>query len=205
MKKVLVACEYSGIVKDAFIKQGYDAVSCDLRKSESNLGKHYQEDILEHLNKHSQEYDLMIAHPPCTYLSNSGVRWLYEKEKRWKKMIDAGLLFRKLYNQDIPHIAIENPIMHKWGRKVIGIGKQDQSFQPYHFGEKEQKRICLWLKNLPKLEYSKDLSKQVKDMDRKDLQKKYWMGSNSSKERSRFFPGVAEAMAKQWGNHISRK
>jgi len=201
--KVLVACEYSGIVRDAFRKQGFDAISCDLRETEKNSEHHIQGDILELLEKRSHEFDLMIAHPPCTYLANSGSRWLYEKEGRWKDMIDGATFFRKLYNADIPHIAVENPVMHKYGRKIIGAGKPDQTFQPYHFGDMESKRICIWKKNLPDLKYTDNREEEAMKMDEKELQKKHWLGSGNSKERSRFFPKVAKAMAKQWGDYIT--
>ncbi len=160
---------------------------------------------MEVLKDRGDEFDLMVAHPPCTYLANSGSRWLYEKDERWKDMIDAAVFFRELLNfEKIPHIAVENPVMHKWGRKVIGRG-HDQTFQPYHFGHKESKRICMWYKNLPNLEYTDNLEDEIQDMDRKELHKKFWMGSGNSKERSRFFEGVAEAMAKQWGSKVLEK
>lgn len=199
-KKVLIACEYSGIVRDAFRKQGFDAYSCDLRPTESNSKYHFKEDVFKTLKR--KDWGLMIAHPPCTYLANSGSRWLYEKDERWQDMIKGAVFFRKLLNADIPHIAVENPIMHNWGKKVIGQD-YDQSFQPYHFGHLESKRICLWLKNLPKLEYTDVVEKEAKNQSKKELHKKHWLGSGNSKERSRFFEGVAKAMAKQWGEHIT--
>ncbi|MFB6215872.1 MAG: hypothetical protein ABEJ72_02750 [Candidatus Aenigmatarchaeota archaeon] len=191
--KILVACEFSGIVRDAFIEQGFDAVSCDLRESEQGE-PHIQGDVLEVLDK--RDWDLMIAHPPCTYLSNSGVRWLYEKEGRWKKMIDGAVFFRKLLEADIPHIAVENPVMHKYGKKIIGQNPE-QTVQPWQFGEPETKAICLWLKNLPELEPTdivEEREARVHQMPPSE---------ERSKERSRFFEGVAEAMAEQWGSVIT--
>ena len=208
--KVLVACEFSGIVRDAFREEGYDAVSCDLRETERNPEYHIQRDVLELIEERGEEFDLMVAHPPCTYLSNSGVRWLYEKEKRWQDMIEGGVFFRKLLNCDkIPHIAVENPIMHKWGKKVAGIENHPdelkQRVQPWQFGEPEKKAVCLWFKNLPKLEETDNVKDVVDSLPKEEAQKKYWMGSNSSKERSRFFEGIAEAMAKQWGRKVLEK
>jgi len=205
--KVLVACEFSGVVRDAFRNEGFEAVSVDLKETERNPENHIQGDVLEVLRDKGKEFDLMIAHPPCTYLSNSGVRWLYEKEKRWQKMIDGAVFFRKLLNYDkIPHIAVENPIMHKWGKRVAGIENYpdefQQTIQPWQFGEPEKKAVCLWLKNLPKLEETDNVKDIVESMSKKEAQKKFWMGSNSSKERSRFFEGIAEAMAKQWGRKV---
>lgn len=122
--KVLVACEFSGIVRDAFRDEGFCAVSCDFRESERE-GPHIQGDVLRVLEERSEEFDLMVAHPPCTYLSNSGVRWLYENRNRWGKMIEGAVFFRRLLNADVPRVAVENPVIHKYARHVIGRG-QDQ-------------------------------------------------------------------------------
>lgn len=196
--KVLVACEYSGIVREAFRDQGYDAVSCDVRETEQP-GPHIQKDVLEVLDERASEFDLMIAHPPCTYLSNSGVRWLYEKDERWQDMIEGAVFFRKLLNADIPHIAVENPIMHKWAKKVIGIEDRDpETIQPWMFGEPENKAICLWKKNLPDLEPT-DI---VKEEKRSSTVHKMPPSEDRSKKRSLFFEGVAEAMAEQYGDYI---
>jgi hypothetical protein len=202
MIKVLVACEFSGIVRDAFRDQGHQAFSCDLRQTEKNSEYHIQRDVLTHLERKGSSYDLMVAHPPCTYLSNSGVRWLYEKEERWQKMINGAVFFRKLLNyEEIPHIAVENPIMHSWGKKVIGE-ENSQTVQPWQFGDKEKKAVCLWLDNLPELEETENVKEEVEKMPESEAQKKYHLGSGNSKERSRFFPGIAEAMAKQWGDYV---
>lgn len=197
----MVACEFSGVVRDAFRDEGFEAVSVDLRETEKNSEHHIQGDVLEVLTDRGKEFDLMIAHPPCTYLSNSGVRWLYEKENRWQDMIKGAVFFRKLLNfEKIPHIAVENPVMHKWGKKVAGIenypDELQQTIQPWQFGEPEKKAICLWLKNLPKLEPTKIVK------DREARVHKMPPGEERSKERSRFFEGVAEAMAKQWGRKV---
>lgn len=205
--KVLVACEYSGIVRDAFREKGFDAVSCDVRETESDSEYHVKGDVIELLREKGGEFDLMIAHPPCTYLANSGVRWLYEKETRWQDMIEGAVFFRKLLNYNkICHIAVENPVMHKWAKKVAGVEnypeESKQTIQPWQFGETEKKAVCLWLKNLPKLEETDNVKNIVESMPEKEAQRKYYMGSNSSKERSRFFKGIADAMADQWGEYI---
>lgn len=185
--KVLVACEYSGIVRDAFLERGHDAMSCDILPTESE-GPHYQGDVLDLLDG---GWDLMIAHPPCTYLANSGVRWLYEKEERWQKLINGATFFRTLLEADIPKIAVENPIMHKWARKIIGRGP-DQTVQPWQFGHGETKAISLWLHNLPKLKPTNVVE------GREARIHKMPPSEERSKLRSRFFEGVAAAMAEQW-------
>lgn len=186
---VLVACEFTGIVRDAFIDAGHNAVSCDVRETE-NSGPHYKGDVMEIID---EPWDLMIAHPPCTYLCNSGARWLYEEEGRWQDLIDGAVFFRKLLNTDIPKIAVENPVMHKWARKIVGRGP-DFSIQPYQFGHKEKKRTCFWTKNLPELKPTNIVD------DPEAKVHKMPPGEDRSKERSRFFEGIAEAMAEQWGN-----
>ncbi|UXF50034.1 hypothetical protein 7865G3B6_15 [Haloquadratum phage sp.] len=198
---VLVACEFSGIVRDAFRDEGYNAVSIDLQETESDSENHIQGNVLELLKHRGNEFELMIAHPPCTYLCNSGVRWLYEREERWQDMINASVFFRKLLRCDkIPHIAVENPVMHKWAKRTIGIDEYPdeyrQTIQPWQFGEPQKKAICLWLKNLPKLEPTE----VIRDEDKREAKvHKMPPGEERSKKRSRFFEGVAQAMAKQWG------
>jgi len=159
MKKlrVIVACEFSGIVREAFRKRGFDAWSCDLLPTEIP-GQHIQDDVLRHLD---EGWDLMIAHPPCTYLANSGVRWLSENnprtgelyKERYCKMQEAAKFFNTLLNADIPHICIENPIQHQSARFLIR--HYDQIIQPWRFGYDASKATCLWLKGLPKLKPTK--------------------------------------------------
>ena len=200
-KKVLVACEYSGIVRDAFIEEGFDAVSVDLRPSERG-NPHIQYDVMQIVEREEYDYfDLMVAHPPCTYLSNSGVRWLYENEDRWQDMIEGAVFFRKILNANIPHIAVENPVMHKWAKKVIGED-YTQSVQPYEFGHPKSKRTCFWLKNLPKLEPTNVLERESGTWDNQTPsgQNKLGPGEDTAKKRSKFWPNMAEAMAKQWGD-----
>jgi len=194
--KILVACEYSGIVREAFKKYGHDAWSCDLLPTDIP-GQHIQGDVLKILN---DGWDMMIAHPPCTHLSVSGARWFVKKAGKFRKDIklreNALDFVRKLMDAPIPKIAIENPI------SVIAsyIRKSDQTIQPYQFGHKERKAVCLWLKNLPKLKPTTNLYEETMALPPQQRDRIFWMGSHKGHERSRFFTGIADAMAKQWGN-----
>tara|TARA_R100001510_G_scaffold13054_1_gene10284 strand:- start:1558 stop:2139 length:582 start_codon:yes stop_codon:yes gene_type:complete len=192
--KVLVACEYSGIVRDAFTKKGHDAMSCDILPTESK-GKHYQGDVLNILDN---DWDLMIAHPPCTHLSVSGARWFTEGRKPMYLRDDAIKFVKKLMNAPINKIAIENPL------SVISsyIRKSDQMIHPYQFGHKEYKKTCLWLKNLPKLKETYNVKKETDLLPKKQKHRIHWLGSNKGKERSKFYTGIADAMADQWGNEV---
>lgn len=184
----MVACEFSGVVRDAFIEQGHDAVSCDILPTESE-GPHIQDDILNHLN---ERWDMMIAHPPCTYLANSGVRWLYEVEGRWEKMKEGALFFNKLLNAKIKKICVENPIPHKYAIEIIG-SKYHQIVQPWMFGHGETKATCFWLKNLPELEPTKLVEGREGRIWKIAPSEDRW------KKRSITYPGIAKAMAQQWG------
>ena len=196
MRRGLVACEYSAMVRDAFRQLGHDAWSCDILPTEGNSKYHFQEDIFECLER-TGKWDLMIAHPSCQYLANSGVRWLYTNELRWQKMIEGGYFFRRLLEHPIEKIAVENPVIHKWAKLVIGR-KPDQVLQPWMFGDNETKAVCLWLKNLPLLKPTvlkkpDNVESRVHNMA---------PHPDRSKERSRFFKGMAMSMAKQWGGYI---
>ena len=183
--KVLVACEFSGRVRDAFISKGYDAMSCDLLPSETP-GPHYQGDVLDVLD---DGWDLMIAHPPCTHLAVSGAAWFAEKRKdgRQQEAID---FFMKLANAEIPKIAVENPI------SIMSTvwRKPDQIIQPWMFGHGETKATCLWLKNLPKLQPTNVVSGREQRLHRLPPSPDRW------KLRSVTFQGIADAMAEQWGS-----
>ena len=186
--KVLIACEYSGVVRDAFLNLGHQAVSCDLLPSDSPCAKgaHYQGDVRDIL---ADGWDLMIAHPPCDHLAVSGARWF--KEKRADGRQQAAIeFFMLLANADIPRIAIENPvcIMSSHWRKP------DQIIQPWQYGHGETKATCLWLKGLPKLQPTNIVDGR---------EQRVWKmppGPNRWKERSRTFQGIADAMASQWGS-----
>lgn len=195
--KVLVACEYSGVVRDAFIRMGHDAISCDLLPSDSKTGYHYQGDIFNIIDN---GYDLMIAHPPCTYLSNSGVSWLHKDITRWPKLFDGAEFFKRLLNANIPRIAIENPIMHKYAKSIIGVN-QSQIVQPWMFGHAESKATCLWLKGLDELQETDNVREDFLKKDKRDAQRLHYLppGPDRWKIRSTTFKGIAEAMSEQWG------
>lgn len=188
--KVLIACEFSGIVRESFKKKGHDAWSCDLLDTEMP-GQHIQESVLKYLGS---DWDLIIAHPPCTYLANSGVRWLHEQKGRMDKMVHAAMFFRRFQNQVIKNntkVCIENPIPHKYAKQYIG--NYTQLIQPWQFGHGETKATCLWLYGLPKLEPTNI----VEGRDQRIW--KMSPGPDRQKERSRTYQGIADAMANQWG------
>jgi hypothetical protein len=192
--KVLVACEYSGTVREAFRKLGHEAVSCDLLPADDNSHNHYQGDVFDIIN---DGWDLMIAHPPCTYLCNSGVRWLYNKDgtlnqPRWDELAQAIFFFQKLKHSNIPKIAIENPIMHKHAKSLIG--EQSQVIQPWQFGHGETKATCLWLKDLSPLQPSNIVDGREQRIHKLPPSKDRW------KIRSKTYQGIADAMAAQWGS-----
>lgn len=207
MKKlrVLVACEFSGIVRDAFIERGHDAMSCDLLPTE-RPGPHYQGDVFDVIY---DGWDMIIAHPPCTYLSYAGIAY-WDRPGRDKKREEAMKFFMDLYDAPIKKIAIENPV--GWPNTVFR--KPDQIIKPYYYGESEQKNICLWLRGLPLLEHHKEDNLFAKKTHVPKPEPKYidksgkpryftdaisGLGKNAKKDRSRFFHGIASAMADQWG------
>ena len=189
--RVLVACEFSGIVRDAFRLAGHDATSCDILPTE-RPGPHYQGDVRDILDA---GWDLLIAHPPCTYLALSGVRWLYggkgtvRDPERWALMEDAAAFFRLLLDAPIPRIAVENPIQHRHA----GLPKPTQIVQPWWFGHGETKATGWWLKNLPPLVPTNIVP------EREQRVHQMGPGPDRWRERSRTFPGMAAAMAEQWG------
>lgn len=199
--KVLIGCEFSGVVRRAFRELGHDAWSCDLLESEDDSEFHIQGDVLGVLDK---GWDLAIFHPHCTYLTNAGVRHLHDRvtsvngkrasvsgSERWVAMFDGAAFFNRLKNSDIPRIAIENPIPHRYARTLIG--DYAQIIQPWMFGHGETKATCLWLKNLPKLTPTNIVEGREARVHRMAP------GPNRWKERSRTLPGIAAAFAAQWG------
>jgi len=189
--KVLIACEYSGRVREAFRAKGHDAWSCDILDSDDNSKYHIKGSALDILD---DNWDLMIAHPPCTYLTNSGVRWLHERPERWAQLDDGAEFFSKLLNADIPKIAVENPIMHKYAVERIGR-KHDFCLQPYEHGEPHSKKTCFWLKGLSKFG-------PTNIIDRSQVSQSCWKLPPSKdrwKLRSTTYLGVAKAMAEAWG------
>ena len=195
--RVLVACEYSGRVREAFRKQGHTAWSADLLPADDGSLYHYEGDVRDILHK---KWDLMVAHPPCTYLSNSGVRWLHSDPDRWDLMKDGADFFKELLDADIPMKAIENPIPHKYAVERIGR-KYDQLIQPYQFGHKETKATCLWLQGLPKLEPTTDLKEETMALPAKERARIHHLPPSADrwKIRSTTYQGFADAMGEQWG------
>lgn len=189
--RVAILCEFSGIVRDAFIRRGHDAISCDLLPTEAP-GPHIQGDCLA---RDWSSYDLLICHPPCTYLCNSGVRWLWNRDgtkndSRWRSMQDAiGLFGRCLVSG--PRVACENPIMHCHAR--VRLGKPDQTVQPWQFGHPETKATCLWLRGLPRLVPTNVVAGRTARIHRMAP------GPMRSHLRSITYRGIADAMAEQWG------
>ena len=203
--KVLIACEYSGIVREEFKKLGHDAWSCDILDTEIP-GNHFKGDVLEHLNK---DWDLIIAHPPCTYLSSAGACRLYpEKGKldmaRYQKGLEAKEFFMKFYDNSCTKIAIENPV----SSRIFELPKYSQEIQPYEFGHPYTKKTRLWLKGLPKLRPTNIIDKsEVKTFIESGTSRYKNTNKNKnryvargSKDRSKFWSGIAQAMAQQWGN-----
>jgi hypothetical protein len=199
--KVLIACEFSGRVREAFNQRGHSATSADILPTEIP-GDHYQGDVRDILDL---GWDLIIAHPPCTYLCNSGVRWLYNPDKtpnkeRWEKMQEAGAFFSLFKHSSTQKIAIENPIPHRFASEIIG--EYDQRVHPWMFGDPFVKSTCFWLKGLPPLlpthaEYSWFAkSAPIERIQECHLEPP---GPERSKNRSRTYQGIAEAMAEQWG------
>lgn len=180
--RVLIACEYSGTVRDAFIARGHDALSCDLLETELP-GPHYRGDVRDVL---SDGWDLMICHPPCTHLAVSGARWFKDKQAEQAQALD---LVRLLLDAPIPRIALENPVSIISSR----IRKPDQIIQPWMFGHGETKATCLWLKGLPHLIPTDIVDGRENRVHRMAPSPTRW------KERSRTYPGIAAAMAEQWG------
>lgn len=191
--KILVACEYSGAVRDAFIRRGHKAYSCDLLPGEGvHFGQHYQTDVIGLLG---EGWDLMIAHPPCTYLSVAGMHWTKRGYRDPQHTEDALAFVQVLMDAPIDKIAIENPV------SVIStrIRKPDQIIQPWMFGHDASKATCLWLKNLPKLEPTNIIKKERYANQTPSGQNKLGPSPDRWKKRSLTYPGIAEAMAEQWG------
>lgn len=189
--KALIACERSGLVRDALIAVGVDAISCDLHPSR-RPGPHYQCDVREVLG---ERWDLLIAHPVCRYMANSGVRWLHERPERWPLMLEGCEFFKIFDNaRHIPMRAIENPVMHGHALKIIGR-KATQYVHPYFFGAPFRKLTGWWLHGLPNL-------KRTSDMKHADATQKVWLmppGPDREEKRSETEPEVAFELARQWG------
>lgn len=191
--RVLVACEYSGRVRDAFIALGHEAMSCDLLPTDAP-GPHYQGDVFDVVD---YPWDLMIAHPPCTDLAVSGAAWFANKRLSGAQQASASF-FMKLGKLDIPKIAIENPVcvMSSLWRKP------DQVIQPWMFGHMEQKATCLWLKGLPKLSPTNDVKEEMMQLPKNQRERLHYLPPSADrwKLRSETYSGIAQAMAQQWGS-----
>ncbi|KQI66853.1 hypothetical protein AN189_18660 [Loktanella sp. 3ANDIMAR09] len=208
--KILVGCETSGIVRDAFNAAGHDAWSCDLLPSDTGSNRHILGDVRDVMM--SDDFDMLaVMHPPCTRLCNSGVRWLTTpppgrtRDEMWRDLDTGAALFSAVWNvAHIPMIAVENPIMHKHAKaRIENYQPFSQSIQPWQFGtdpngpDNERKRTCLWLRNLPNLTPTGTLDGTTA----RDSVHKASPGVDRWKARSKFFPGIAAAMADQWGAH----
>ena len=209
-KKVLIGCETSGTVREAFLELGFDTWSCDILPSDIPTNRHIQDDVRNVLKMES--WDLVfIAHPPCTRLCNSGVRWLHKAppgktlKEMWQELDQGAELFSELWNADIPALAIENPVMHKYAKtRIKNYQKFSQSVQPWQFGtdpdgpDNVKKRTCFWTKNLPLLKLTGTLDGSTA----RDECHKAPPGKHRWKFRSKFYQGIAKAMASQWGSFI---
>ena len=197
--RVLVACEFSGVVRNAFLARDHDAWSCDLLPSLDGSNRHIRGDVRDILD---DGWDMLIvAHPPCTRLCNSGVRWLHRPPagktltEMWKQLDDGASLFSELWNADIPHRAIENPIMHRYAKERIeNYQPPAQTIQPWWFGHGETKATCLWLHELPPLMPTNVVA------GRKQRVLHEPPGPDRWKRRSITYQGIANAMADQWSD-----
>lgn len=206
--RILVACEFSGTVRDAFLRSGHYAISCDLVPSDSDFGEHYQGDVFDIIN---DGWDMMIAHPPCTYLTNVGIAWFnedkYGEKARIRKQLrlEAMSFVDKLWKSKVEKVCIENPV----GYLNRNWMKPTQTIQPWQFGEEESKRTCLWIRGLPTLKptniVSPKIYRYVKNPGANFGRPVYLVqygdlgGDNRKKRRNTFFVGIANAMAEQWG------
>lgn len=207
--KILIGCEVSGIVRDAFLNRGHDAWSCDILPSDTPSNRHIQDDVRRVLEMEAWDL-LMVAHPPCTRLCNSGVRWLSTpppgrtKQEMWEELEEGAALFSDLFNADVPRVAIENPVMHKHAKQRIqNFTPFSQSVHPWQFEtdnhgpDNVKKRTCLWLRNLPNLIPTGTLDGTTARAECHTAPQ----SKNRSKIRSRFYHGIADAMADQWGGY----
>lgn len=202
--KVLVACEESQTVCKAFRDAGHEAYSCDIQECSGGHPEwHIVGDAVD--VAYGSEWDLIIAHPPCTYITNSGVRHLYTKNgnrnaDRWFRLKDSCSFFKKFLDHPCPRIAIENPIPHKYAVELIGR-KYDQLVQPWMFGHMEQKATCFWLKGLPKLDQENNVKEEMMKLPKSERQRIHYLspGPERAKLRSKTFEGLAQAMVNQWG------
>lgn len=207
MSRWLIACEESGTVRDAFLRAGIDAVSCDLKPTRSP-GPHFQRDVREVLYR--EDWAGIIAHPDCTYATNAGVRWLFDKGPstetvlkgvdRWLALWNSAEFFRLFLDHPCQRVCIENPVPHKYAARLIGQ-KFTQTIQPYEYGHLETKRTALWLKGLPLLQPTSNVEAAMRLLPKRETHKVHYAspGADRAERRSVFFAGVGDAMAAQWG------
>lgn len=207
--KVLVACEESQAVCKAFRERGHEAYSCDIQDCSGGHPEwHIQGDVLPYINGNckfktmdgteytiEEKWDILIAHPPCTHLAVSGARWFKEGVKPLYLQEEAAEFFMKFINADCDKICVENPVCVMSTR----YNKPSQIINPYQFGHPERKKTCLWLKGLPVLKDTNNVKEYMMNLPLKERTRIHWLGSGKSKERSKTFPGIAQAMAEQWG------
>jgi hypothetical protein len=213
--RILIACEFSGTVRRAFTDRGYDAWSCDLLPAEDRSNRHITGDVREVLG---DGWDLLIvAHPPCTRLTNSGVRWLKVPPpgrtlaEMWAELDEGAALFSTLWNAPVARVACENPVMHRHAKaRIVNFAPAAQSVQPWQYGDWETKRTCLWLRGLPPLMSTYPTLAQARTalgQSGDPVARVHRMppGETRAKERSRFYPGIAAAMANQWGPLLNER
>lgn len=198
--KILIACEFSGTVRDAFAARGFDAWSCDLLPTEKP-GKHYQGDVRDIIN---DDWGLVIGHPPCTYLTVRAQHWNKVRDRHIEK--STAINFFLAFTRLLCPYAIENPV----GIMSRLFRKPDQIIQPYQFGDPYMKKTCLWLHDLPVLSYTKQIQPEGPVYIGKNGRKLYWHDAlpksvDRAKVKSKTFPGIAAAMAEQWGNYLINK
>ena len=195
MMRVLIGCEFSGVGRQAFRDLGHDAWSCDMLPAEDGSPHHLQADVLTVLDR---GWDLAIFHPPCTRLTNAGVRWLHERNL-WDDMREAARFFLALLHAPIPRVAVENPVPHRHAREIIG--RPSQALQPWQFGDQESKTTCLWLRGLPPLMDTDNVRELMLRRPKRETHRVHYAspGPDRWKERSRSYAGVMRAMAQQWG------
>ena len=198
MAKILIACEYSGTEREAFRTHGHNATSCDLLPADDNSTHHYQGDVRDLM---AEPWDMVIAHPPCTYLANSGARWLKGNPERWELMGDGANFFALMFQFNTPRLCVENPIQHKHAKAAHGMGHQTQTVQPWMFGHTESKATCYWLRGLPILKPTDWVHAQTLALPAKERNRIHYAspGADRWKLRSASYPGIAKAMADQWG------
>ena len=214
--RVLIACEFSGTVREAFLARGFDAWSCDLRPDERGSNRHIRGDVRDILG---DGWDMLIvAHPPCTRLCNSGVRWLSvpppgrTRDEMWRELDEGAALFSDCWSAPVARVAVENPVMHRHAKsRIRGYVAPAQSVQPWEYGDWETKRTCLWLRGLPPLVPTYptiDAARAALGIPAGAMPvarvHRFPPGADRARERSRFFPGIAAAMADQWGPVLMR-